>query len=81
MMRPIIKGGIRILRPYEYDFLLDAIYRKNSKYRYREILNALLFTGMRYVELQRFMKNKSWFDKRTRSIYLPPEASRKKKEL
>ena len=78
-MRPIIKGGIRILRPYEYDSLLDAIYRKNTKYRYREILNALLFTGMRYVELQRFMDNKEWFDKKTRSIYLPPEASKKKK--
>ena len=78
-MRSIIKGRIRILRPYEYDSLLDAIYRKNTKHRYREILNALLFTGMRYVEFQRFMKNKDWFDKKTRSIYLPPEASRKKK--
>ncbi len=78
-MRAIIKNGIRILRPCEYDSLLDSIYRKNSKYRYREILNALLFTGMRYVELQRFMMNKGWFDKKTRSIYLPPEASRKKK--
>ncbi len=34
---------------------------------------------MRYVELQRFQKHPEWFDKKTRSIYLPPEASRKKK--
>ena len=78
-MRPIIKNGIRILRPTEYDSLLEAIQRKNGKYHYREIMNALLYTGMRYVELQRFMENKDWFDRRTRSIYLPPEASRKKK--
>ncbi len=78
-LRPIIKNGIRILRPKEYDSLLEAIYRKNGKYHYREIINALLYTGMRYVELQRFMEHKDWFDKRTRSIYLPPEASRKKK--
>jgi len=78
-MRPIIKNGIRILRPREYDSLLGEIRRKNGKYHYREILNALLYTGMRYVELQRFMEHKEWFDRRTRSIYLPPEASRKKK--
>ena len=78
-MRPIIKNGVRILRPREYDTLLDTIFRKDLKYRYREILNALLYTGMRYVELQRFQKHPEWFDKKTRSIYLPPEASRKKK--
>ena len=77
--QPIIKNGIRILRPKEYDALLDTIYRKNLKYKYREIINALLYTGMRYVELQRFQKHPEWFDKKTRSIYLPPEASRKKK--
>ncbi len=78
-MRPIIKNGVRILRPREYDTLIDTIFRKDLKYGYREIINALLYTGMRYVELQRFQKHPEWFDKKTRSIYLPPEASRKKK--
>ena len=78
-MRPIIKNGVRILRPREYDALIDTIFRKDLKYRYREIINALLYTGMRYVELQRFQKHSEWFDRNTRSIYLPPEASRKKK--
>ena len=78
-MRPIIKNGVRILRPKEYDTFLDTIFRKDLKYRYREIINALLYTGMRYIELQRFQKHPEWFDKKTRSIYLPPEASRKKK--
>jgi integrase len=78
-MRAIIKNGIRILRPAEYDMLLDTIQRKRGKYRYREIINALLYTGMRYIELQRFQQHPEWFDKKTRSIYLPPEASRKKK--
>ena len=78
-MRPIIKNGIRILRPTEYDSLLEAIYRKNGKYHYREILNALLYIGMRYVELVRFRSHPEWFDKKAKAIYLPPEASRKKK--
>ena len=78
-MISIIKRGIRILRPSEYDSLLEAIYRKNGKYHYREILNALLYTGMRYVELQRFHAHPNWFDKKAKAIYLPPEASRKKK--
>ena len=78
-MRAIIKNGVRILRPAEYDMLLDTIYRRRGKYRYREIINALLYTGMRYIELQRFREHPEWFDKKTRSIYLPPEASKKRK--
>ena len=78
-MRPIIKNGIRILRPTEYDSLLEAIHRKNGKYHYREILNALLYIGMRYIELVRFHAHPEWFDKKAKAIYLPPEASRKKK--
>jgi integrase len=78
-MRAIIKNGIRIFRPSEYDSLLEAIYRKKAKYHYREILNALLYTGMRYVELERFHSHPEWFDKKAKAIFLPAEASRKKK--
>ncbi len=85
-MRPIIKAGTRILRPAEYDALLDQIKRLKTKYKYREIANALLYTGMRWVELERFHthdtdpKNREkWFDRRAMVIYLPREASRKKK--
>ena len=77
-MNPIYKNGIRIFRPSEYDALIDAVAKKNGKYKYIEILNALLYTGMRYVELERFQKHPEWFDKKTRVIYLPPEASKKK---
>ncbi len=78
-MRAIIKQGTRILRPFEYDTLIDTIKREVTKYNYREIINALLYTGMRYVELQRFHEHPDWFDKKSMTIYLPPEASRKKK--
>ncbi len=84
-MRAIKKSGVRILRPNEYDKLLDTIERQKTKYKYREIINALLYTGMRYVELMRFHehdtthKDDRWFDKKAMVIYLPPEASRKEK--
>lgn len=80
--KPIYKKGIRILRPFEFDEIIDALQKtqnKRRKHPYREIINALLYTGMRYVELQRFHEHPEWFDRRTRSIFLPPEASQKKK--
>ena len=79
--KPIFKNGIRILRPWEYDTLISTIEKRKRKrkYKYVEIIHALLYTGMRYVELQRFMMHPDWFDKATRTIFLPKEASRKKK--
>lgn len=71
--KPIIRMGTRIFRPNEFKALLDGC----PKIEYKTMLQALLYTGSRYVELQRFQRCPSWFD--GDFIHLPKEASRKKK--
>lgn len=71
--RPIIRKGTRIFRPKEFKALLDGC----PKIDYKTILQALLFTGMRYIEMQRFQECPSWFD--GDFVHLPKEASRKVK--
>ena len=74
-MKPILKGGIRILRPQEYEAIREAI----PKMHHQIILDTVLFTGMRWIELERLKKHPDWYDPRGGYIYLPPEASQKKK--
>ena len=71
--KPIIKQGTRIFRPKEWKKIVDAC----PKIEYKTMLQALLFTGMRYIEMQRFQKYPSWYD--SDFIHLPKEASRKEK--
>lgn len=68
---PILRYGVRILRPKEYESLLNHC----KKPHHRTMLQALLYTGMRYIELQRFQKYPSWFD--GEFIHLPRMADRK----
>jgi len=75
-MQPILKGGVRILRPSEYELLRSAI----PKLYLQVILDTALFTGMRWVELQRFQRHPEWYSA-DGYIYLPKEASRKKKRI
>jgi len=70
--RPIIKMGTRVLRPNEYK-ALEMGCQKNDL---RTMLQALLYTGMRYVEMQNFQKNPSCFD--GDFIHLPKEVGTKK---
>lgn len=74
-MKPILKGGVRILRPSEYEAIREAI----PKMAHQIILDVALFTGMRWVELERLQKHPEWYDSHGGYIYLPPEASQKKK--
>ena len=74
-MKPILKGGVRILRPSEYESLREAI----PKMAHQIIMDTALLTGMRWVELERFKKNPKWYDSQGGYIFLPPEASQKKK--
>ena len=71
--KPIIRMGTRILRPKEFKALLDGC----PKTDYKTMLQTLLYTGMRYIELQRFQEYPSWWD--GDFVHLPQEASRKKK--
>ena len=74
-MKPILKEHVRILRPSEYEALREVI----PKMHHRIILETALFTGMRWIELERFKKNPEWYEAKIGYIYLPPEASQKKK--
>jgi len=70
---PIIRKGVRILRPREY----QALLRCCTKPHHRTMLQSLLYTGMRYIEMQRFQEHPSWFD--GEFINLPRMADRKVK--
>lgn len=68
---PIIRTSVRILRPAEY----QALLKNCMKPHHRTMLQTLLYTGMRYVELQRLQEHPSWFD--GDFINLPRMADRK----
>lgn len=70
--RPIIRQGTRILRPKEYNALLQGCPKIDLK----TMLQALLYTGVRYIEMSRFQRNPQWFD--GEFLHLPQEASKKK---
>ena len=85
--RPILKGKvtinkktgkkydnrIRIFRPKEFDRLLKGC----KKVEYQTILETLLYTGTRYVELQRVQQSPDWFD--GEFLHLPFDAVNKEK--
>ena len=52
---PIIKGGVRILRPSEYKMIRESVKRDKQI-----LLDCVLLTGMRYEELLRLRKNPDW---------------------
>jgi len=70
---PIVKNGTRILRPGEFEELRRAC----PKHEYRRMLEALMYTGMRYIEMKRLYKKPRWFN--GEMIHLPKEASLKHK--
>jgi len=53
MPKPIIKGGVRVLRPAEYELLWKGARSQENQTR----LDALSLTGLRYVEAQRLQEN------------------------
>ncbi len=71
--KPILKGGVRILRPNEYEFLREGARTLDNQTR----LDVLLLTGLRYIEAQRLQKNLDWLD--SRFIHLPEYAQKKAK--
>ena len=68
-------GEIRILTPNEYHRLRTAI----QKERHKILLDILMITGMRYIEVQRLWDNPKWYNEARNIIHLPPEAQRKHK--
>ena len=70
------KNGIVILTPSEYEKLRSAM-----KVRHRVLSDALLYTGMRYAEMQKFALNPHWYESDKKIIYLPRIADRKRKRV
>ena len=74
----ILKNGVRILRPSEFKKLIEAI----PKMEHKDKLEALLYTGCRYTELQWLYNNQKAFDGST--ILMPsmkPEARHKERYI
>ena len=63
---------VRILRPSEYKQLLTGCPKPELK----TMLQALMYTGMRYIEMKRFQQYPSWYDG-VQFIHLPRMADRK----
>ncbi|OLE59825.1 MAG: hypothetical protein AUG17_01065 [Crenarchaeota archaeon 13_1_20CM_2_53_14] len=68
MPKPIIKGVVRVLRPTKYELLWKGARSQENQTR----LDALLLTGLRYVEAQRLQQNEEWLD--GRFIHIPEYA-------
>jgi integrase len=69
------KGEIKILTPAEYQKLRAAVPKDD----YKTILEVLIVTGMRYIEVCRLYDNHDWYNESRNIIHLPPEAQRKHK--
>lgn len=70
-----LNGEIRVLTPREYQRLKNVIPKK----RHRILLDILMITGMRYIEVQRLWDHHEWYLKKENMIHLPQEAQRKHK--
>ncbi len=71
---PIIKQDTRVLYPEEYRAI-----RSHLSFKDQLLLDAHLYTGMRGVELARFLENPSWYKSSRRAIDLPRGSILKKK--
>jgi len=69
----LVSGNVRVLKPWEIRMILSVIPKND----YRTIFKALLYSGMRYIEMQRLQENTKWFN--GSCIHLSKEAMRKKK--
>lgn len=90
-------GGIRVLRPSEWERLRHAMItddqrqivadalasgdtaKANHIQRYQIVCDALLFTGMRIVELKGMKRD--WFRPARRVVVIPKSAIKKKRTL
>jgi len=68
-----LKGEIKILTPAEYQKLRNVIPQK----RHKTLLDILLITGMRYIEVQRLWEHKEWYMRNENMIHLDGEAQQK----
>jgi len=72
---PILVKGVRVLGPNEIDALAGAI----SNDELRTIFDVCLWSGMRYIEIQRLYEHPEWWLSSRRTIHLPEAAQKKVK--
>ena len=75
-MKETMRMNTRILHPSEYKQLLTGCPKPELK----TMLQALMYTGMRYIEMKRFQKHPSWYDG-VQFIHLPKEAVHKQQRV
>ena len=63
------RNPTRILRPFEFELLLEASKTEENQLR----LEVALITGMRYQELRRFHGHPEWYDEYGNFVDLPYE--------
>lgn len=68
---------VRILGPWDYDRLRATV----PKEYLGSILDVCLWTGARYVEVQRLYDNPEWFQKTRKNIFLGREATKKARRV
>ena len=73
--KPILVKNVRVFNPYEYDLYVSSI---DKGYLRRRFL-ILFWSGMRYVEFQRFHAHPEWWDPSRKVIDLPAYAEKKTK--
>jgi len=71
----IVKEGVRILRPSEYERLLEAM----NKNEHKLIFDGFLYSGVRFAEGVRLHKNPKQFD--GHFINLPPDLKSGRKRI
>ncbi len=70
------KNGIAIFTPSEYDKL-----RNSMKVRHRVLGDVLLYTGMRFTEMEKFSLNRHWYESEKKIIHIPHTADKKRKRV
>lgn len=67
MLEPIFVKGVRILSPNDFDKYVLSIDKPYHRTQF--LIN--FWSGMRYVEFQRFYEHPEWYQKGRRLIHLP----------
>lgn len=74
-LEPIFVRKVRILSPQDYDIFVANI----DKVFHKTIFEVAMWTGMRYIELQRLHDHPEWYQPARKTIHLPEEAVHKSK--
>ena len=74
-LEPIFVNGIRILSPHDYDIFVANI----DKVFHRTLFDVALWSGMRYIEIQRLWDHPEWYQSARKNIHLPVGAVKKSK--